>query len=132
AGTRSSSYSPPTSLRRKSFPTGERGIALTKTYRRGRLKLASPDVRQNSSSSSGSTAPRRLMKATKILPQRSSASPTTATSKTAECSDKQLSISTGEIFSPPLMIMSSTRPLTNTSPPLSNYPSHPPNTQPSH
>ena len=32
------------------------------------------------------------------------------------CSDRQLSISTGETFSPPVMIMSSTRPVTNRSP----------------
>ena len=42
--------------------------------------------------------------------------PTTATSATAGCSDRQLSISTGETFSPPVMIMSSTRPVTNRSP----------------
>ena len=56
------------------------------------------------------------MKAVTILPQRSSGRPTTATSDTASCSDRQLSISTGETFSPPVMIMSSTRPVTNRSP----------------
>ena len=44
-------YSPATSRRRSSFPTGDFGMASTKTKRRGRLKFASPEVRQNCSSS---------------------------------------------------------------------------------
>jgi len=66
--------------------------------RRGRLKFARPEVLQNSSSSAGSTGDLRLTKAVTILPQRSSGRPTTATSDTAGCSDRQLSISTGETF----------------------------------
>src|SRR5262249_54792566 len=98
---RSGSYSPAISLRRRSLPTGDFGIASTNTYRRGRLKLASPDVRQNWSSSSGSTVARRLTKAATTLPQRSSARPITATSLTAGCSARQLSTSTADARSPP-------------------------------
>src|SRR5262249_3367720 len=64
----------------------------------------------------GFDQPRRLTKAETPLPQRSSAPPPTATSEPPGCSDKQLSISPGEIFPPPLMIMSSTRPVTKRSP----------------
>ena len=56
------------------------------------------------------------MKATTFWPRRSSFNPATATSLTEGCKDKIDSISTGEIFSPPEMIMSSTRPVTNKSP----------------
>ena len=70
------------------------------------------------------------MKAVTILPQRSSGRPTTATSDTAACSDRQLSISTGETFSPPVMIMSSTRPVTNRSPSASKEPVSPVKYQP--
>src|SRR5579875_1598384 len=115
----SASNSPATSLRRRSFPTGDLGISLTNTYCRGRLKLARPEARQNRSSSCSSTRPRRLTKAATICPHRSCGKPTTATSETTGCNDRQLSISTGETFSPPVMIMSSTRPVTNRSPSLS-------------
>ncbi len=70
------------------------------------------------------------MKAVTTLPQRSSGRPTTATSDTAWCSDRQLSISTGETFSPPVMIMSSTRPVTNRSPSASKNPVSPVKYQP--
>ncbi len=73
---------------------------------------------------------RRLMKAVTILPQRSSGKPTTATSDTAACSDRQDSISTGETFSPPVMIMSSTRPVTKISPSASKKPVSPVKYQP--
>src|SRR5262249_50272453 len=98
ASVRSISYSPTTSLRRSSLPAGDLGMDSTNTKRRGRLKLARPEVRQNRSRSSCSTGARRLMKAATILPQRRSGRPTTATSATAGCSDRQRSISTGETF----------------------------------
>ena len=80
------------------------------------LEIGQAELRQKASSSPASTAARRLTKAQTTLPQRSSGKPATATSDTAGCSDKQLSISTGETFSPPLMIISSTRPVTKRSP----------------
>ena len=49
----------------------------------------------------------------------------------SSCSDRQLSISTGETFSPPVMIMSSTRPVTNRSPSASKKPVSPVKYQPS-
>src|SRR5215470_5419024 len=106
----SGSHSPATSRRRMSLPTGDFGKLATNAYRRGRLKLASPDARQKASSSSGSTGARRLMKAATTLPQRASGRPTTATSDTAGCRERRLSISTGDTFSPPVMIKSSVRP----------------------
>src|SRR5581483_6873354 len=112
----SRSYSPAISLRRRIFPTGDFGIALTNTYSRGRLKFGRSVAWQYASSACASTATLRLTKATTRWPQRSSRSPATATSSTAGCSDSTDSISTGEMFSPPEMIMSSTRPVTNRSP----------------
>src|SRR5258708_3307505 len=123
-GRRSTSYSPATSSRR-SFPTGDFGIASTKTNFRGRLKFANPESRQNASRSASLTYPLRLTNAATIFPHLSSARPTTATSDTRGCSDRQLSISTGDTFSPPVTIMSSVRPVTNRSPSLSTKPVSP-------
>src|SRR4029077_2576497 len=124
-------YSPATSSRRSSLPTGDFGMVSTNTKRRGRLKAASPDSRQYLSSSCSATGCERLTKAVTTLPQRSSGKPTTATSSTAGCSDRQLSISTGETFSPPVMIISSTRPVTKRSPSASTKPVSPVKYQPS-
>ena len=57
------------SRRRSSLPTGDFGMASTKTKRRGRLKLASPELRQNCSSSCSLTGDWRLTKAVTTLPQ---------------------------------------------------------------
>src|SRR6202521_1124036 len=130
-GRRSTSYSAATSSLRSSFPTGDFGIASTKTNFRGRLKFANPESRQNVSRSASLTYARRLTNAATIFPHLSSASPTTATSDTAGSSDRQLSISTGDTFSPPVMIMSSVRPVTNRSPSLSTKPVSPVKYQPS-
>src|SRR6202171_3445188 len=89
-GRRSTSYSPATSSRRSSFPTGDFGIASTKTNFRGRLKFANPESRQNASRSASLTYPLRLTNAATIFPHRSSARPTTATSATRGGRDRQL------------------------------------------
>ncbi len=62
------------------------------------------------------TSARSLMNAAMILPHCSSGRPTTTTSSTAGCRESMFSISAGLTFSPPVMIKSSTRPVTNRSP----------------
>ena len=92
---------------------GSRGRRHT---REGRLKSASADARQWASSPAASTGPPRTTKAATFCPQRSSARPATAASATAGWTESTLSISAGSTFSPPVMIMSSTRPVTKRSP----------------
>src|SRR5262249_21879367 len=107
------SYSPVRSLRRKSLPDAERGMAFTNTYSLGRLKRASPLRKHTLSSSSGaSSALAGSTKATTLAPSRSSGIPTTAHPATSLLRTRASSTSSGKMFSPPLMIMSSTRPTT--------------------
>src|SRR5262245_34392328 len=107
------SYSPVRNLRRKSLPDAERGMAFTNTYSRGRLKRGSPLRKHKLSSSSGvSSAIAGSTKATTLAPSRSSGIPTTAHPATSLLRARVSSTSSGKMFSPPLMIMSSTRPTT--------------------
>ena len=117
-------------MRRRIFPTGDFGIERTNTYARGRLKSASSDALQYVSSASASSSPRRVTNAVILCPSRSSGSPATATSATPGWSESTLSISTGITFSPPEIIMSSTRPVTKRSPSASKQPMSPVKYQP--
>src|SRR5262245_23298980 len=107
------SYWPVGNLRRSSLQGAERGMALTNTYSRGRLKRESPLRKHTSSSCSGlSSATAGSTKATTLAPSRSSGMPTTAHPATSLLRASVSSTSSGKMFSPPLMIMSSTRPTT--------------------
>jgi len=61
-------------------------------------------------------AVRRLTKAVTILPQRSFGRPHDGDFRNSAVQDRHDSISTGDTFSPPVMIRSSTRPVTKRSP----------------
>src|SRR5262245_57436297 len=107
------SYSPVRNLRRSSLPDAERGMALTNTYSRGRLKRERPLLKHTSSSCSGlSSSTAGSTKATTLAPSRSSGMPTTAHPATSLLRASVSSTSSGKMFSPPLLIMSSTRPTT--------------------
>ncbi|OLD68107.1 MAG: hypothetical protein AUF63_03790 [Candidatus Rokubacteria bacterium 13_1_20CM_70_15] len=81
--------------------------------RRGLRDLLDEELsRQKRSSSSAVTPAPGTTKAATRSPNLSSASPATATSLTPGWRARASSTSTGWMFSPPLMIMSSTRPAT--------------------
>src|SRR5262245_52222645 len=129
---RTSVYRPSRSSRRSILPEAVFGISVTKTKRRGRLKLASsPLARQCRSSMSAVSPGAATTNATTRSPHFSSGSPITATSFTPSRRARTSSISTGWMFSPPLMIMSSTRPATQRSPSESSQPMSPVKYQPS-
>ena len=94
-----------------------------KRYSRGRLKRASGESRQWASSSSSVAVPTTT--AVTCWPRRSSATPITATSRTAGCAARTSSTSSGCTFSPPETIMSSTRPSIQRSPSSSRCPVSP-------
>src|SRR4029453_15725441 len=84
------------SMRRRIFPDGLLGNSETKRYSRGRLKRASEsDARQNASSSPAVTLSSVTTQATTRWPRRSSAAPTTATSRTPGARERTSSTSTG-------------------------------------
>src|SRR5204863_10078895 len=116
--------------RRRIFPDGLFGSAVTKRYSRGRLKRASvSDARQCASSSCSVAVPTTT--ATTRWPRRSSGAPMTATSATPGWRASTSSTSSGWMFSPPDTIMSSTRPTTHRSPSSSMWPTSPVLYQPS-
>src|SRR5205814_9564509 len=105
-------YRPSRSSRRRILPDAVFGISRTKTKRRGRFQRArSPLARQCASSSwaltsgaAGTTnAPTRS-------PHFASGSPITATARTPRWPASTSSTSTGRMFSPPPMSVSSTPP----------------------
>src|SRR5262245_47508858 len=113
-----SEYWPSRSRRRRILPEAVLGISRTRTTQRGRLKTASSALARQWASSASNVRPAvdGTTNATTRWPQRSSASPITATSRTSGWRASTSSTSIGWMFSPPLMIMSSTRPLTYSSP----------------
>src|SRR5439155_268591 len=119
--------------RLKILPEAVLGISRTNTTRRGRLNDARSAAPRQKASSASKLRPGALgtTNATTRAPHRSSGSPTTATSRTPGCRASTSSISTGWTFSPPLMIMSSTRPATYSSPSASSQPMSPVKYQPS-
>ncbi len=112
-----------------SSPMRSSGARRQKRYSLGRLNRASGDARQWASSASAVTSPTTI--ATTRCPRRSSGTPTTATSRTAGCRASTSSTSSGWMFSPPEMIMSSTRPSIQRSPSSSRWPVSPVWYQPS-
>ena len=125
--TRSTSFS--RSIRRRILPDGLFGSSSTKRYSRGRLKRASVEPRQCASSSSpvalaDDTRRRRAARsgrrrARRPRPRAHSGWPASASST-----------SSGWMFSPPEMIMSSTRPTIQRSPSSSRRPRSPVRYQP--
>src|SRR5712691_8168890 len=118
--------------RRRIFPDGLFGSDSTKRYSRGRLKRASvAEARQKASSCSAVTFPPTTTTATTLWTGPSSAAATTATSATSGCRASTSSTSSGWMFSPAEMIMSSTRPRIQRSPSSSSRPTSPVWYQPS-
>src|SRR4051812_17951150 len=115
---------------RRILPLADFGSSATRRYSRGRLNRASSEARQCASSSSGVAEP--TTQAVTCWPNRSSGTPATATSSTPGCRARTLSTSSGWMFSPPLITMSSTRPSTQRSPSSSIRPMSPVRYQPSH
>ena len=111
--------SPPSSTRflRSTFPVGLRGSSSTNVTCRGTLCRASCSRTSDRTSSVVSDAPgRTTTNATSACPNRSSGTPTTATSWMSGCWPNSSSTSIGNTFSPPDTIMSSSRPSMNKQP----------------
>src|SRR5262249_1350592 len=105
------------SRRRRILPDGLFGSWPTKRESRGRFQRGGASLAtQNASRSSAVVPGPTTTTATTRCPSRSSRSPTTATSITFGCRATTSSTSSGCTFSPPEMIMSSTRPTSQRSP----------------
>src|SRR5262249_48527399 len=114
------------SIRRRILPDGLFGSSSTKRYSRGRFQRASRSLaRQKASRSSAVVPGSTTTTATTRCPSRSSGSPTTATSITFGWRATASSTSSGCTFSPPEMIMSSTRPTSQRAPSSSSRPTSP-------
>src|SRR5581483_5376409 len=117
--------------RRRILPDGLFGSSSTKRYSRGRFHRAMPPSARQKASSSSAVVSGATTTATTRWPRRSSGAPTTATSTTLGCRATTSSTSSGCTFSPPEMIMSSTRPTSHRSPSSSTLPTSPVKYQPS-
>ncbi len=122
----SSVLSSAASAARDGFPVAPLGMELKEMIRRGSLNSASREAMKRRRPISGTGAPgRNTTTAIASSPRVGCGTPKAAASKTDGCAIKESSISPGRIFSPPRLIISLIRPVTNRNPSASSRPRSP-------